>query len=366
VSGVMIKRINIENESIVKEVLHLQFLSYSIEAELIEFDELPPLKDTLDSLQQSGETFFGYYEKDELWGVISYKIDDRVVDIHRLMVHPNQFRKRVAEKLLAFLEMQGKDKDSMIVSTGSKNIPALNFYKKFGFETIDEKELTEGLCITSLSKNCCKQGGLMLDSIIFDLDGTLWDPRKTVVYAWNKVIENHDKVKKELTSQQLKETMGLQMHEIGRKLFPELQENEREQFLNTCSEVEKEHLREKGGNLYENVEEVLEDLAKKYKLFIVSNCQHGYIEAFYEYHRLEKHFIDYENPGRTGLSKGENIKLIIERNHLKQPVYVGDTDGDWKSAKDAGIPFVYARYGFGEASNYDYVIDSFEEMNELF
>jgi phosphoglycolate phosphatase len=206
----------------------------------------------------------------------------------------------------------------------------------------------------------------MLDSIIFDLDGTLWDPRKTVVFAWNKVIENHDKVKKELTSQQLKETMGLQMHEIGKMLFPELEEKEREQFLNTCSEVEKKHLRENGGNLYDNVEKVLGALAKKYKLFIVSNCQHGYIEAFYEYHRLEKHFIDYENPGRTGLSKGENIKLIIERNQLKQPVYVGDTDGDRKSAQDAGIPFVYARYGFGEASNYDYVIDSIEEMNELF
>jgi ribosomal protein S18 acetylase RimI-like enzyme len=148
----MIKRIDIGNESIVKEVLHLQYLSYRIEAQLIGFDELPPLKDTSVSLQQSGETFYGYYEKDVLWGVISYKIDDCVVDIHRLMVHPNQFRKRVAEKLLTFLEMQGKGKGSMIVSTGSKNTPALNLYKKFGFEVIDEKELTEGLWITTFRK----------------------------------------------------------------------------------------------------------------------------------------------------------------------------------------------------------------------
>ncbi|WP_175989269.1 HAD family hydrolase [Bacillus sp. Marseille-Q1617] len=205
-----------------------------------------------------------------------------------------------------------------------------------------------------------------MDSIIFDLDGTIWDPRKTVVFAWNKVIEKHDKINKELTSQQLKETMGLKMHEIGRKLFPELDAKEREKFLNTCSEVEKEHLREEGGSLYDNVEKVLGNLAKKYKLFIVSNCQHGYIEAFYEYHRLEKHFIDYENPGRTGLSKGENIKLIIERNHLKQLVYVGDTAGDQKAAQSAGIPFVYASYGFGEAKNYDYIINSFDELLELF
>ncbi|MGR3764313.1 HAD family hydrolase [Rossellomorea sp. NS-SX7] len=205
-----------------------------------------------------------------------------------------------------------------------------------------------------------------MDSIIFDLDGTLWDSRETVLKAWNGVIRRHDKVKNELTSQQLKETMGLQMDEIGRKLFPQLNDEEREAFLSACSEVETQHLSEKGGILYNRVEEVLISLAKKYRLFIVSNCQHGYIEAFYEYHRLEKHFIDYENPGRTGLSKGENIKLIIERNNLKQPVYVGDTEGDQKAAQSAGIPFVYARYGFGEAKVYDYSVDSFEELMEIF
>jgi phosphoglycolate phosphatase len=205
-----------------------------------------------------------------------------------------------------------------------------------------------------------------MDSIIFDLDGTLWDSRKTVVHAWNQVIRNHDKVKEELTTQQLKETMGLQMHEIGRILFPQLNEEEREQFINECSEVETRNLNERGGKLYNRVEEVLEILAKKYKLYIVSNCQEGYIEAFYEYHKLQKHFIDYENPGRTGLSKGENIKLIMERNQLKAPVYIGDTEGDRKAALDAGIPFVYAKYGFGEVKKHDYVIESFGELLELF
>jgi phosphoglycolate phosphatase len=205
-----------------------------------------------------------------------------------------------------------------------------------------------------------------MDSIIFDLDGTLWDSRKTVVNAWNKIIRSHDKVQEELTTQQLKETMGLQMHEIGRILFPKLNEEEREHFMNECSDVETRLLNERGGTLYNHVEEVLEALAKKYKLFIVSNCQHGYIEAFYNYHRLEKHFIDYENPGRTGLSKGENIKLIMERNHLREPVYVGDTEGDRKAALDADIPFVYAKYGFGEVKKHDYVIKSLEELLDIF
>lgn len=71
----------------------------------------------------------------------------------------------------------------------------------------------------------------------------------------------------------------------------------------------------------------MDRLSDTYDLFIVSNCQDGYIESFYEYHKLERYFKDYENPGRTGLSKGENIKLVIDRNNLDAPVYVGIRTG---------------------------------------
>jgi phosphoglycolate phosphatase len=114
------------------------------------------------------------------------------------------------------------------------------------------------------------------------------------------------------------------------------------------------------------LEEVLQALSEKYELYIVSNCQEGYIEAFYAYHGLEKYFRDFENPGRTGLSKGENIKLLMKRNGLEAPVYVGDTAGDQKAAKDAGIPFVYAKYGFGDVEDYDYAIERFDALLEIF
>ena len=84
---------------------------------------------------------------------------------------------------------------------------------------------------------------------------------------------------------------------------------------------------------------------------------------FLKYHQLGKYFLDFENPGRTGLTKGENIKLIIERNRLNNPVYVGDTEGDLKAARLAGIPFIYASYGFGEVSEYDYYIKALDELS---
>ncbi|SES18237.1 phosphoglycolate phosphatase [Gracilibacillus ureilyticus] len=205
-----------------------------------------------------------------------------------------------------------------------------------------------------------------MDSLIFDLDGTIWDPIDTVLHAWNSCIRRHDRIKGELTRGDLEKTMGLQMPDICRKLFPDLSEDQRRYVISEFILSEKGWIEKQGGNLYPDVENVLIKLSKKYNLLIVSNCQDGYIESFYQFHNLDKYFIDYENPGRTGLSKGENIQLIMRRNNLSSPVYIGDTSGDLNAARYAGIPFVYATYGFGEVTEYDYVIKEFKDLLNLF
>ena len=80
---------------------------------------------------------------------------------------------------------------------------------------------------------------------------------------------------------------------------------------------------------------------------------------------MEKYFEDTECWGRTRLSKGESNKILIARNHLKNPIYVGDTAGDYQSAIDARIPFIYAAYGFGEVRDCDYKIQSIRELPEV-
>ncbi|MDQ0428795.1 phosphoglycolate phosphatase [Planomicrobium stackebrandtii] len=204
-----------------------------------------------------------------------------------------------------------------------------------------------------------------MDSIIFDLDGTLWDSTAVVGEAWNSVLKA-EKVQTELSQDDVKGVMGLQQKEIGQKLLPDLSGEEQQALLKQFSKVECQYLSARGGQLFDGVEEVLKELSKKYKLYIVSNCQEGYIESFYAYHELDKHFLDFENPGRTGLTKGENIKLIMERNKLKNPVYIGDTEGDHQAAKFAGIPFVYAAYGFGEVSGFDHSIGKFGDLLGIF
>ena len=107
-------------------------------------------------------------------------------------------------------------------------------------------------------------------------------------------------------------------------------------------------------------------LSARYPLYIVSNCQDGYIEAMFAVHDLQKYFRDYECSGDVGKAKFENLKSIVERNHLQQPVYIGDTKTDQISCCKAGIPLIYASFGFGEADDYAASVDTFSKLAQLF
>ena len=117
--------------------------------------------------------------------------------------------------------------------------------------------------------------------------------------------------------------------------------------------------------MYSNVTETIISLSKKYKLYIVSNCVEGYIESFFEATGLKSCFEDYESNGRTGLSKAENIRLVMERNGVKRAIYIGDTLKDKEAAEAANIPFIHASYGFGSVEQVQYAIKDIKELLDL-
>ncbi len=205
---------------------------------------------------------------------------------------------------------------------------------------------------------------MMIDGIIFDLDGTLWDSTPEVAIAYSKVVEEqYPEITDTVTEEKLKGLFGLPLDVIGVKLFQSVSEELAKKAIVDCCNYEEIYLAEHGARLYEGLEETLKDLSKKYQLFIVSNCQDGYIQCFFKANpHLEQYFQDFECHGRTGLPKADNIRLVAERHGLKHPVYVGDTLGDAKAAKEAGVPFVFARYGFGKVEQYEDVIDSIDEL----
>ena len=206
---------------------------------------------------------------------------------------------------------------------------------------------------------------MKVDSLIFDLDGTLWDSSEGIVATWALVLENYPEIHKTVTAKELASNFGLPLDQIARNMFPEQTEELRTRLMAECCEKENDYLAEHGGRLFPKLEQTLQILSSQYPLFIVSNCQDGYIQSFYSGNHMAKYFKDCECIGVTGKSKGENIRMVIERNQLKAPVYVGDTQGDADAAAQAGIPFIYASYGFGNVTAYDAKIQAFEELLDV-
>ncbi|WP_419881684.1 GNAT family N-acetyltransferase [Peribacillus sp. B-H-3] len=147
----MIVKLDNKNSVMAEKILNVQLPAYQIEAKIIGFEGIPQLKDTVRDITECRETFVGYTSGDELLGFISYTVEDGAIDICRLVVDPAHFRKGIARELLEHvLEIAGNNK--VIVSTGKKNVPALNLYQSFGFEKVKDAEVAPGVFIAILEK----------------------------------------------------------------------------------------------------------------------------------------------------------------------------------------------------------------------
>ena len=184
----------------------------------------------------------------------------------------------------------------------------------------------------------------MKTGIMFDMDGTLWDSKKEICYIWNEVLKEYGV---ELSMERLQSLMGKTMDVIAENVMPEKSIEERKEIFDRCLQVENEYLEQHGGILYPQLEETLKVLKETYPLYIVSNCQSGYIEAFLKYYKFEKYFDDFECFGNTGKGKAYNQKLVAKRNQLDRVIYVGDIQGDYEATMEAGFEFIHAAYGFG-------------------
>lgn len=191
------------------------------------------------------------------------------------------------------------------------------------------------------------------DGILFDLDGTLWNATQAIAKSWATVLQAAPDVPRCPGIRELEGVMGMTAEDLTQTLFPHLPLSRRLELFEQCCDAECAYLRVHGGQLYPGVPQMLAQLSQKLPLAIVSNCNAEYIPAFLDGHQLWDLFADWECIGRTGLQKGDNIRLVISRLGLKAPLYVGDTRMDKAAADSAGVPFLHAAYGFGRVPDCD-------------
>lgn len=206
---------------------------------------------------------------------------------------------------------------------------------------------------------------IITDGIIFDVDGTIWDTTPIVEKAWNYALDELDLSYAHVTAKTLQGLFGLPMMDIIKAILPNESEEVWEKFKPLCYQREDEFLEREPGILYPEMEKSFKALSEKCNLYIVSNCQGGYIELLLRKTGFNKYVKDFTCPAYTDELKAGNIKIICERNDIKNPLYVGDTQMDANACKEAGVPIVFASYGFGNIEAPDYVIKSISELVDM-
>jgi len=204
------------------------------------------------------------------------------------------------------------------------------------------------------------------ESLILDIDGTLWDSRGLVAEGYNIQLKQEGLDHLCVTAEELKPLFGKVLEEIADVLFASIPVPERYALMARCMKTENLHMYQDPCRIgYPGVRDTVEALARSYRLFIVSNSERGYPELCMEKLGLTPYIEGHLCYGDTGTTKGKTIRRLIEKYNIGTCAYVGDTQGDYEATVEAGIPFIWAAYGFGTPDSYGAKINSFAELLNL-
>lgn len=206
----------------------------------------------------------------------------------------------------------------------------------------------------------------MFESVIFDIDGTLWDVREASAASYNRLLAEEGYGHLTVTAEQLLQLFGKTIPEISDILFAEIPAPRRYQLFEACSaRAMKDYATDPSLKEYPGVRETMETLAKNHRLFIVSNSEKGYPELTARRLGISHLISGHLCYGDTYQSKGTTIRMLMERYGIENAVYVGDTQGDYLATREAGIPFIWCSYGFGKPDDCYGEIRQFSQLTEI-
>ena len=204
------------------------------------------------------------------------------------------------------------------------------------------------------------------ESLIFDIDGTLWDSRALVAEGYNIQLKQEGLDHLCVTAEDLKPLFGKVMTEIADVILATIPEEKRYDLMERCMATENQYLHDNPCEIgYPGVRDTIAQLSKRYRIFIVSNSQCGYPELCIEKLGLTPYVEGHMCFGDTGTSKGKTIRTLMAKHNIGSCAYVGDTQGDYEATVEADVPFIWCTYGFGIPDAYAEKVDRFEDLLKL-
>ena len=206
----------------------------------------------------------------------------------------------------------------------------------------------------------------MKTGILFDLDGTLLDTLEDLLDATNYALATHGYPARTLA--ELRSFVGNGAYNQMRLSVPEGTAPEMIQaVLDTYKPYYTNHCQIKTAP-YAGIPAVLASLGEKYPLAIVSNKPDGAVKEL-----CARYF-----PGIYALGErsdcprkpaADMLKKAMEAIGAERCIYVGDSEVDVQTAKNAGVPCLCVTWGFRDREVLEeaggiYLCDRVEEMEE--
>ncbi|MFI8708422.1 HAD family hydrolase [Bacillus sp. NPDC077411] len=213
----------------------------------------------------------------------------------------------------------------------------------------------------------------MLQSLIFDMDGTLFQTEKILELSLDDTF-NHlrslnlwDTV---TPIDKYREIMGVPLPKVWEALLPNHSNEIREQTDAYFLERLVENIRNGKGALYPNVEEVFSYLKENnYSIYIASNGLTEYLQAIVSYYNLDNWVTKtFSIQQIQTLNKGDLVKTIIKKYDIKRAAVIGDRLSDINAAKDNGLIAIGCNFDFAqedELAQADFVINDLMELKTI-
>ncbi|MBN2499529.1 MAG: GNAT family N-acetyltransferase [Anaerolineales bacterium] len=138
----------------VAEILALQKLAYTSEAELIDDYTIPPLHQTLEEIQAefAEQVFLKVEHENEIVGSVRGYVQDGTCYIGKLIVHPQAQNQGLGTRLLKAIEGHFSEAQRYELFTGWKSVKNLYLYEKLGYERFKEVKVSDKLTLVYLQK----------------------------------------------------------------------------------------------------------------------------------------------------------------------------------------------------------------------